>query len=257
MDSLPFFYYDILSRIMPGAVTLAVLSTVPDLLPPWLLSLFKTNTSEGLEKLAVPVVLAGLCYMIGLLYEVVDYWYPMVWIAGAGDERAFLWVLRHKAQEDDKKLAVEPIDSIRTYRDALWRELEFKGATESAMSPMFAHCHRFQAEQKMFLHLIYPSLLFSSLSFWRGIHHPGWIWSIEGWLGLGAAVLIFLASNSRSRRRWVQTLVFCRKLGLRDACVLVAFPPKPAIQVPIPASEVSQIASLRDTVNVTPIDPRT
>jgi len=75
MDNpLPFFYYDILSRIVPGAATLAVVWPTKGFPPvDWLLWFVSTGEREGWEKLAVPIILLGLCYVIGVVYEVLDY----------------------------------------------------------------------------------------------------------------------------------------------------------------------------------------
>lgn len=74
MDKLiPFFRYDILARIVPGALTLAVLAFAGVELPPVWADLFRGNTSGSPipgSAVLVPLVCAGVCYVIGVLYEV-------------------------------------------------------------------------------------------------------------------------------------------------------------------------------------------
>ena len=160
MASLPFFYYDILARIIPGAATLAVLWTKTEFAPmDWLLK-FVTKAGDSWEKFAVPFVLVGLCYVIGVLYEVVDYLPGLGWISEEIDRRAFLSSVRKFGEESDRKVCTDPkvhSEQISAFRNELWEQLTYKGGSEAQMDPIFAHCQRFQAERKMFLHLLYPT----------------------------------------------------------------------------------------------------
>ena len=238
--TIPFFYYDIMSRIIPGAAALAVLSIIKSLPPiSWLLSFTNQYARYGLQTdgqswqtIAMPIVLLGLCYLIGTLYEIFDYWPPMKWLLGPSDDRMFLSVLEEDGEEGDRAIAKKGMKEIRRYKYALWEEITMKGSSEPAMSLVFAHCHRYQAEHKMFLHLIYPTLLFTVFSFanpytflnWKAIL-LGVCWVI---IGLAVSAMFFYASQARDKRRWLQTLIFCRQLKLRDACVLRCFGPNNA-----------------------------
>lgn len=65
---IPFFYYDLLARIVPGALTLGVLAYAGVELPnPWR-PFFSAETAWG--AVVIPLVLAGSSYAIGVLYEV-------------------------------------------------------------------------------------------------------------------------------------------------------------------------------------------
>ncbi|HZP05391.1 MAG TPA: hypothetical protein VFB43_10860 [Terracidiphilus sp.] len=211
-NPLPFFYYDILSRIVPGAATLAVLSIAKGFPPmAWLLSFISAGDREGWEKLAVPIVLLGLCYVIGVIFEVADY-FPdlgrlagMKWFTKQIDRRAFFWAVNEAGTQSDKDLCRESktkANEIEARRDELWNRLTFLGGSKPEMKAVFEHCHRFQAEQKMFLHLLYPTLLFELVSI------RNWMSQWQGPLGLGALALFFICCRSRSRRRWLQTVAF-------------------------------------------------
>ncbi len=99
--TIPFFYYDIMSRIIPGAATLAVLSVIRSLPPiSWLLSFTNRfaapglqTTGQGWQTIAMPIVLLGVCYLIGTLFEIFDYWAPMKWLLKPSDDKMFLHVL--------------------------------------------------------------------------------------------------------------------------------------------------------------------
>lgn len=72
MDRLPFFYYDILSRMTPGAATLATLFIIRDKMPPSWEAFFVTG-QESWKVVVVPLVLGGICYALGVLFEGLDY----------------------------------------------------------------------------------------------------------------------------------------------------------------------------------------
>ena len=72
MDKLPFFYYDILSRITPGATALATLFLIGDKMPPSWHSFF-VEGEENWKAVVVPLLLGGLCYVIGVLFEAVEH----------------------------------------------------------------------------------------------------------------------------------------------------------------------------------------
>ncbi len=140
--------------------------------------------------------------------------------------------IKEDGQEDDKVIAKRGIEEIHRYKYALWEEITLKGSSEPAMGLVFAHCHRYQAEHKMFLHLIYPSMLFALFSF----ANPNTFINTEAilqgtsWLviGLGISTILFRASEARDKRRWLQALIFCRQLGLRDICARRCFGPNEA-----------------------------
>jgi len=96
MDSLPFFYYDILARIVPGAATLAVVwdNKIAFHLPvAWLMKF--ANADGDWRKVVVPVALLGLSYVIGVVYEVADY-FP--------DFSFSDWFRRLRAKEHEKTM---------------------------------------------------------------------------------------------------------------------------------------------------------
>lgn len=210
MDTLPYFYYDILSRIVPGAATLAVVWPTRGFPPvDWLLWFVSTGEKEGWEKLAIPVVLLGLCYTIGLAYEVLDYfpderWFPGVkWISDWIDDRGFRWAALRPPEDQDLK-AIVAAKGLRTHRTDLWNLLTYQGGSQPTLAPVFAHCHRFQAEQKMFFHLLYPTLIFEGIALQHWHLDNQWI------IGLVAFVLFSFCCRSRDRRKWMQVIAFSK-----------------------------------------------
>jgi len=105
-------------------------------------------------------------------------------------------------------------EQVRRLRFHLWETLVFKGGCDTGMGTVFAHCHRFQAEYKMFFHLIYPALLFAGLSVWS--RRPLW------WACFDLALIVptlFYLSHLRNQRRWLQTLSFCKHLDMLESSV--------------------------------------
>ena len=222
MDNpLPFFYYDILSRIVPGAATLAVLWPTKGFAPMhWLHCFVTAESHEDWEKIAMPVLLLGLCYVIGVVFEVLDYfpeigWFKgMTWVSQWIDRCAYSWTLKKIGDKYDgaicQALSEKGDDPIRMYGDELWQQLTFEGGSKPEMQPAFAHCHRFQAEQKMFLHLLYPTFLFEVL------HLKDWWLDWQGPIGLLAFGLFAMGCRARSRRRWLQCLIFSKITTIRS-----------------------------------------
>lgn len=187
-------------------------------------SLANQRTGQTWQTITVPVVLLGMCYMIGVVYEVFDYWWPIKRPVEIMDDEAFLWALNRHSDKADKALYewvqkcktgdrsnfLELMGQIRCFKYGMWNDLLFLGGSKPEMGPLFAHCHRFQAEHKMFLHLIYPSMVFVALSF-----ADGHVW--QGFIGLGVTVMFSYSSRERNRRRWLQVLISSRRLSLRDA----------------------------------------
>ncbi|MDR3774545.1 MAG: hypothetical protein P4L26_14425 [Terracidiphilus sp.] len=251
MDNpLPFFYYDILSRIVPGAATLAVLWPTKGLPPvDWLLWFAATGEREGWEKFVVPIVLVGLCYVIGVVYEVFDYfpdlsWFPgMKWVSEEIDNNAFVWCAKKYGDATERSLCANPKaqrNEIMAYRNNRWNLLTYRGGSQSEMSPVFEHCHRFQAEQKMFLHLLYPVLLFELLS------AKQWFLHGQGLIGLLGLLLFFACCRSRSRRKWMQILAFSKIMNDEDKRTRAAMEPSPKpSDTSIP--ERLQIATMSDS----------
>lgn len=208
MDKLiPFFYYDILARIIPGAATLATLLMVRDKLPPSWLSFFAVE--QNWKAVVVPLLLGGLCYVVGVLYEATDYSPVMKWAVLRDDDNAFdhAWSeVSGSIERNQSFLKGKSRTQLRRFRFQVWDTLVFKGGKERGMGAVFAHSHRFQAEHKMFLHLIYPMLLLAGLSFAR-------CWPIRGFVALTMIPVLFYLSHLRNQRRWIATLSFCKQLG--------------------------------------------
>jgi hypothetical protein len=264
---LPFFYYDILSRIVPGAATLSVLWQVQGFGPvDWFKSFVQTGEKDSWEKLVVPILLVGLSYVVGVLFEVFDYvldvdlpekWNrmlprlvlnPMMEVSTYLDDRAFFWALRkrgrknHKGSEhgrspnQDGREGAAPAPSkwgatdwkdrqtIKDRRSDLWERLTYLGSSDEKMKSVFAHCHRFQSEQKMFLHLIYPAALFVLLWICQFRYSPYSFPIHDLVAALIAIPVLALCCRSRCRRRWLQVVTFSvliedeeRKAGAADS----------------------------------------
>ena len=92
----------------------------------------------------------------------------------------------------------------------------YRGGRDAGIGTVFAHCHRFQAEYKMFLHLSYAALVF--LLFWLWARP----WRVSKWafvdLGFGVvcACLFPVLAHLRNGRRWLQAISFYSMLKESD-----------------------------------------
>src|SRR5258708_1818174 len=75
VKDIPFFYYDIVARIFPGAVVIVLVTfTVPEI------ERFVSG-SESWKTATVPLAFIGLSYMIGVLFEVLfTDWLVWQWV---------------------------------------------------------------------------------------------------------------------------------------------------------------------------------
>ena len=213
MDKFPFFYYDILSRMIPGAVTLATLSMIRGKLPQWWCAFL--GGQQSWKAVIIPLLIGGLCYVVGVFYEATDYFPGVKWIVLLADDKAFAsaWATANKLRKERREwLRKKSAQEVRRFKFEIWDRLVFIGGREAGMSAVLAHCHRFQAEHKMFLHLVYPTFLFAAFS-------------VVGGMWTRVCVSLFLIvptfsyfSHSRNTRRWLQTLSFCEQLKLLENC---------------------------------------
>jgi len=196
----------------PGAAALATLFLIRDKMPPSWRSFF-VDGQQNWKTVVVPLLLAGLCYVIGVIFEVVDYAPLMRSATLAIDATAFsqAWA---EFGGNRNQLDGWPAEHLRRLRFHLWETLVFKGGCDVGTGTIFAHCHRFQAEYKMFLHFIYPAVLFALFSVWA--KRPLW------WACVDLVVIVpilFGLAHLRNRRRWLQTVSFCKQLHLIDSSV--------------------------------------
>jgi hypothetical protein len=206
---IPFFYYDILSRITPGAFTLATLLLIRDRLPDSWHSFL--SGSLGWQAVLVPIVLGGLSYVIGLIYEVFDHSWPFRWAVELMESRAFHaeWETFGENHANNKEIPKLASISVEIqFRKQLWEKLVLLGGKDERLDKAFAHCHRFQAEYKMFQHFEYASIVFASLSFYTRLY-----W--QGALALVVVIPFFMhCAQRRNGRRWAQVLSFSQQLDI-------------------------------------------
>jgi hypothetical protein len=220
----PFFYYDVLARIIPGAFTLAVfrvLEFIPgNFVYSWMNIFAGDKTwksvavplvdiftgSESWKSVVVPLLLGGLSYMIGVIYEALEF-LPRNTLDKIAFKAAWKRFRDKTTNMSSTELAcLEKVRTNERWRIHLWEKLVYYAARKSNMVSVFWHCHRFQGEYKMFCHLIYPTLILLVGSYCKG-NHPA---------EMGAVVLIVLfvcGAYFRDARRWWQLLSFAEQLS--------------------------------------------
>ncbi len=198
---IPYFYYDIVARMIPGTATLYVIALVGVPLPNAVACLF--TGSDTWKGIAATLLLGGAAYAIGVFYESLFSFPVFSHYKECALKKAiehainrYYWkdeALREKARNDD------------TFVHRAWEDLVVLGSRESDMKSLFALCHRFQAESKMCQHLLVPTLLYASIAvYWRS--------PIRVVPAAFAFFLLIFASYWRDERRWLQVLSFGERL---------------------------------------------
>lgn len=204
---IPFFRYDILARIIPGAFTLCCLAYAGVEIPGAWDAIFESGPKAGTipgGAVVVPLVCAGACYAIGLFYEVAFATRPLSLIADGIISGAYASA-KEKKEDDDKAFADEKASNherAKTYK--LWSDLVHEDAKEGER---FAHAHRFQAEAKMCLHSVIPAFALAGFA----LYYAWGIWCSQQLWELGLAILLVVilccGAYAREWRRWLQTLI--------------------------------------------------
>lgn len=193
---IPYFYYDIVARLIPGAATLYVLALSGWLPPPSVTSLFSGGGAS--KSVVVALFLGGAAYAIGVFYEAL-FFFPFVnrykwWVS----EKAVMSAAEHYDWQNEN-LRERAKDKKFAYR--VWEEFVVRGTYGADMKSLFAHCHRFQAESKLCQHLLPPTILYAGLC----LH---WCHPVRFSLGLLAFGFLGLASFWRDQRRWMSVFSF-------------------------------------------------
>ncbi len=213
----PFFYYDILARVIPGAFTLAVILRLArhDVASRWI-NIFAGG--ETWKAVVVPLVLGGLSYVIGVMYEVLD---SCPWLEKYReyrpreflDNRAFeaAWDrFTHTYTPPTDLGRLEKFHKEERWRTHLWERLVYEAARKDDMVSVFWHCHRFQGEYKLFYHLILPTLILGLVSPFQGHIYTGIVATV-------LTLFFILGAFRRDERRLWQLLSFAEQLDwLKD-----------------------------------------
>jgi hypothetical protein len=202
MIGIPFFYYDIIARMLPGGITLAVLAlAVPEIRG-------LVSGAEAWKAAVVPIALAAASYMIGVLFEAV---YPdwLIW-KWVGDMTFKSAAKEYHWQGKTQKPDLDDLKESRTFRDEAWFDLVLAGKRDEAQA--FVHALRFWAEAKMCLHSLLP--VFAAAIIFQCEQKSFW--------GIAATVvagLLLWGVYSRDKRRWVQILNSRDRLNLGECSI--------------------------------------
>jgi len=221
-ERFPFFYYDIVARIIPAAVLLCVLSLIgldSRMLVNWAWSASKSSASPGLlEPAVLAVIYLGLCYAIGVAFEVLPYVLLLRGVLEACLDQTFCEAVQDRSwrRSPESPSPSQPIQlDTRALRRHCWNWLELQ--PRAGLPRAFAHAHRFSAESKMFQYfactaLILPAAAFIRLTLVELTWCPAW-WGQPAiplphaiYWSLCLAFGFICAVYWRERRRWVQVL---------------------------------------------------
>jgi hypothetical protein len=140
MNDIPFFYHDLKTRIVPGALFLAMFGLLQLKVPSPFSSWFAG--SESWKAVVVPLLLVFGAYLIGDAVEASlrEFWNPVGRFA-----------LRWAAWKQGVSLPANEDE----YRHNVWNWIVMTVSKKNRDA--FLHSHRFQGEAKMFINSAIPA----------------------------------------------------------------------------------------------------
>jgi hypothetical protein len=204
MKDIPFFYHDLKTRIVPGALFLVMFGLLGLKVPAPFLGWF--SGPEAWKAVAVPLLIVFSAYIIGDAIEALtrETWNPLGRIG-----------LRWAAK---KQKVILPADEDQ-YRYDIWNWIVMTVSKDHRDS--FLHVHRFQGEAKMFLNMAVPAAYISRFLIVKWSGNGGWV----------TFTLIFVGCSFLSllceKRRWIQVLATHRQLT-KDSAVPEQLPARAA-----------------------------
>jgi len=218
---IPYFEYDLFTRVVPGALTIAVLSYAGMPMPAyWKLLLPVTTTSGELGSGLVlfgGLTLLAVSYLIGLIYDSTlarcfRRLSPRA-LKGAAKQRKawrrWLWA------KDHPLLA----DSAKCFREKdLWTILAqwLVCSKDEGVRLVYPHLWRMQAEAKLLIYSVLPLLVLSLIELYNII----WLKGSGSWWVAGPSVVLTMllpfCGYFRERRRWQQALLILDELRPGD-----------------------------------------
>ena len=206
MGNLPFFYYDIIARIIPGGLVIAALGFAGVKLPLEWAWVF--GGPEAWKTVVAALLCAGAAYVLGVLMEVL-FSRPQDWLSSRAFRRAFRsYVWR---RDWFAPTLSNPADYLH-YRRHVWNWIILKGAQDPLA---FAHAHRFQAEARLCSYSTLPALVFAVAAACHG-RTCSFCWrpcSGFFWAGIILALALIPSAYAREYRGWVQVLVSADHFG--------------------------------------------
>jgi hypothetical protein len=197
MNTIPFFYYDLLARMIPGGLLLALLRVAKLRAPcPWPVLL---SGQESWKAVVVPLIFAAGAYMAGALLDGLFRW---IGIAEKFGRRQYETVL-----DANKGLRpVPPRASEAKFQHDAWQWLALGKSNATA----FSLAHRFQAESRLFNLSAVPAAALIGLSVAERFTISG-----APWIGGITAIVVFVSfivcARNSEKNRWIWTLAAIRQ----------------------------------------------
>jgi hypothetical protein len=210
MKEIPFFYFDIRARIIPGALVLATIGMaaarldwkIPKPYNAWM------TGNEAWKSVVVPLTLFALIYLIGDAINTI-----LRPVANGIGRRIF-----HRVVEERLSLYPSSIPKFASeqekdsYRFDLWEWLIL--AEKPRESGAFSHAHRFQSEARMFLNASVPAALLTFVAIFAQNFLPYSIlnYGFSGLAGMTILAGFLYCAYNCEKRRWTQTFSAARQL---------------------------------------------
>lgn len=199
MNTIPFFYYDVLARMVPGGMLLLCLRVAGLKAPP---SIVDAVQGETWKAVIMPLVIAAMAYLAGALLDGIFRFFSFAeWFGRRQYEMAL--------KDFGKGIVLRPLPanaSAEKFQHDAWQWLALKIGPKNTAA--FSLAHRFQAESRLFLLSSVPAayLAFSFLK----IPCAAWVAAA---FGIGVFILFTSAAFNSERNRWIWTLAAISQLG--------------------------------------------
>jgi hypothetical protein len=196
MNTIPFFYYDVLARMIPGGLLLALLRAVGLRAPaPWPDLL---TGQEAWKAVLVPLVLAAMAYLLGALMD--GFFRFFFKLAERFGRRQYQTVI-------SEQVGLRPMppgaSSVKNFQHDLWQWLALVAGPENTAA--FSLAHRFQAESRLFVLSSIPAAFGAGASVYHWLKIPGASW-ISLVSGLVVLVAFIRSAFNSEKNRWIWAL---------------------------------------------------
>jgi hypothetical protein len=194
MNTIPFFYFDILARMIPGGLLLGLLRGANLQAPcPWPTLL---AGQESWKAVIVPLIFAASAYLLGALLDGVFRWTTLAEKFGRQQYE--------KVLVENKGL--RPIPATATaqkFQHDAWQWLALVVGQKNAAA--FSLAHRFQADSRLFVLSSVPASGLVGLSIAQRLTVPfaGWIAAAGA---IGVLVVFIVSAFNAENNRWIWTM---------------------------------------------------
>jgi hypothetical protein len=195
MNTIPFFYYDVLARIIPGGLLLGMLKAAGLRTPASLANLL--TGPETWKAVAMPLIVAALAYLLGALLD------GVFRFSGAAERFGRRQYGRVISEDRGLGRPIPRIASSEKFQHDAWQWLALRAGPKNTTA--FSLAHRFQAESRLLVLSAVPAACLAGVSVSERLKIPCAGFAASA-VAIGVLVLFVLAAFDSEKNRWVWTV---------------------------------------------------